>query len=88
MKNITVQYKDIQVFRLTVTPDRVTIKAPLATQPSLMEKYREFLLSVANQEPMLNCTKSFRGCLSLDSIDNLSIKMFSDSEKEIYEFVQ
>lgn len=85
MKNVTVQYKDLEVIRFTVTPERITIKAPLTIPPSLMETYRDFLLKVSNQEPMLNCTKSFRGCLSLDGA-KLHIKMFSDTKKEVYEF--
>lgn len=85
MKKITVEYKDIEVIRFTVTPERVTIKAPLTIPPTIMERYKDFLLKVANEDAMLNCTKSFRGCLSLDT-SKLYIKMYSDAKKEFFVF--
>lgn len=82
MKAYEVQYSDVNKIRLTITPNRITIKVPLYTSPRKIEQVKEFFNIVANKEEMKNCTKSFRGVLQEETNNRFLINLKSDSGKE------
>lgn len=88
MKNVVIEDKGNQYFKLTVSVSEIRIKIQQGVDDTIRQLYIDKLLGVANKPEMVNCSNTFRGKTKYVKDGNANcIAMETDNRKQKYQYL-